>query len=67
MDFSAIKSTSFGNSSPSRAGSPSPKKTGRMDGKTDRDANTTAGFEMRSIDASESRGAPRALKDPPNL
>lgn len=60
MDLSAIKSTSFAASSPSRAGSPSPKKTNRV---TVRDANTT-GFEMRSLAESESRGAPRAFKDP---
>lgn len=58
-DLSVIKSTSFAASSPSRAGSPSPKKTIR-------DGNTTA-LEMRSLAESESRGAPRAFKDPPNL
>jgi len=73
IDFSAVKSTSFAASSPSRAGSPSPKKTNRFDTAmktTVRDANTT-NFELKSIGESDGRGMmPRAMttfKDPPSL
>ena len=69
-DLSAIKSTSWAQSSPSRMGSPSPKRpavSGRMDGmKTGgRDLNTT-GFELKSIGESDGR-RPVAFKDPPAL
>lgn len=50
-DLSAVKSASWAMSSPSRAGSPSPKKTFRLDGglkTTVRDVNTTD-FEAKSI------------------
>jgi len=72
-DLSAVKSTSWAMSSPSRAGSPSPKRplgTYRLDGAlktTVRDANTT-GFELKSIGESESRGPrPVGFKEPPAL
>ena len=67
-DLSAIKSTSWAQSSPSRMGSPSPKKSTRMDGmKTGgRDLNNT-GFELKSIGESDGRRAPVAFKDPPAL
>ena len=70
-DLSAVKSASWGQSSPSRAGSPSPKKPAastRLDVmKTGgRDLNTT-GFELKSIGESDGRGRPVSFKDPPML
>lgn len=67
-DLSAVKSASMGQSSPSRAGSPSPmKKSTRFDGvlKTGgRDLNTT-GFELKSIGTND--GRPVSFKEPPML
>ena len=69
-DMSAVKSITA--SSPSRANSPSPKKTNRMgDGlkTTMRDGNTT-NFEIKSFGESESRNLPRMMgtfKEPPSL
>lgn len=70
-DLSAVKSASWGQSSPSRMGSPSPGKNlkiaptgGQKTG--GRDLNTT-GFELKSIGESEGRGRPVAFKDPPML
>ena len=70
-DLSAVKSASWGQSSPSRAGSPSPKRPAastRLDVmKTGgRDLNTT-GFELKSIGESDGRGRPVSFKDPPML
>lgn len=69
-DLSAVKSASWGQSSPSRMGSPSPGKnlkiapTGQKTG--GRDLNNT-GFELKSIGESDGRGRPVAFKDPPML
>ena len=73
-DLSAVKSQSWGQSSPSRAGSPSPKKPGltstRIDAGTlktgGRDLNTT-GLDLKSIGESEGRGRPVSFKEPPKL
>lgn len=68
VDLSAVKSASWGQSSPSRMGSPSPNRkqapTGQKTG--GRDLNTT-GFELKSIGESDGRGRPVAFKDPPML
>ena len=70
VDLSAVKSASWGQSSPSRMGSPSPNKrlsVGPTAQKTGgRDLNTT-GFELKSIGESDGRGRPVAFKDPPML
>lgn len=73
-DLSAVKSQSWGQSSPSRAGSPSPKKPNlgstRMGLDTmktgGRDLNTT-GLDLKSIGESEGRGRPVSFKEPPRL
>ena len=73
-DLSAVKSISIGQSSPSRLGSPSPKKPNltstRMDGGTmktgGRDLNTT-GLDLKSIGESDGRGRPVSFKEPPKL
>ena len=68
QDLSAVKSQSFGQSSPSRIGSPSPKKTNTIrDGMktTVRDPNNTTGFELKSLGESDGRARPVGFKDPP--
>ena len=72
-DLSAVKSTSWAHSSPSRMGSPSPKKPAAFSTRFGdnmktggRDVNTT-GFELKSIGESDGRPRPVAFKDPPAL
>lgn len=67
-DLSAVKSQSWGQSSPSRIGSPSPKRAGastpiKAGG---RDPNNTS-FNIRSIGESDGRARGLTFKDPPVL